>query len=186
MMTRTTAIRVVLALLLGLLLAGPAAAQSTGPSHEGFDPNAPMDGHYHEGELGEKLLVLESALKCNCSCRLDLHSCQFVMQCAVSPVWSRRIRDALERAETVEAIEASFVAEFGTAVLLAPPPEGFNLVAYFLPAVAILTAGMLVGLIVRGGNRVEALAPVAELTDEDAERLRAEMQKLDEAESPDW
>ena len=178
--------RLTLTLLLGLLVASPAAAQSTGPSHAGFDPNASLDGHYHEGELGEKLLALESGLKCNCGCGLDLHSCQFQMQCGVSPVWSMRIRDALERGETVEAIEAGFVADFGKVVLMAPPPEGFNLVGYLLPAVAIVMASMLVGLIARGGHRQEELAPVSEPSAADAERLRAEMRKLDEAESPDW
>ena len=88
--------RFLAAALLAALVATPAAAQSTGPEHAGFDPNAPRDGHYHEGEIGEKLLALESALKCNCSCGLDVHSCQFQMQCGTSPVWSIRIRESLE------------------------------------------------------------------------------------------
>ena len=36
-------------ILTGLLLVAPALAQSTGPSHAGYDPNAPLDGHYHDG-----------------------------------------------------------------------------------------------------------------------------------------
>jgi cytochrome c-type biogenesis protein CcmH/NrfF len=86
----------------------------------------------------------------------------------------------------MEAIEAGFVADFGPAVLLAPPAEGFNLVAYLLPVFMMVTAGMLVGLIVKGGVRREDLVPVTDLTDEEEDRLRLEMQKLDEAESPDW
>ena len=37
------------------LIASPfsLSAQSTGPTHAGYDPNATMGGHYHEGELGE-------------------------------------------------------------------------------------------------------------------------------------
>ena len=58
---------------------------------------------YHEGELGAKALVLERNLKCNCSCRQDVHSCQFQMQCGVSPGWSQRIRvDAERRAPLVD------------------------------------------------------------------------------------
>jgi len=172
----------VLALALGL----PLSAQSTGPKHDGFDPNAPKTGHFHEGELGDKLMILESALKCNCGCGLDLHSCQFQMQCGTSPVWSRRIRESLEAGESVEVIQASFVSEFGTEVLMLPPLEGFNLLGYFLPGVAILTAGMLVGLVIRGGTTREGLVPITEVTDEDAGRLRAALLKLDESESPDW
>ena len=38
--------------------------------------------------------------------------------------------------------------------------DRLNLVGYLLPAVAILTAGMLVALIVPGGTTLQALAPV--------------------------
>ena len=171
---------------LGFAIATPVVAQSTGPSHAGYDPNAPVGGHYHEGELGEKLMVLETGLRCDCSCGLDVHTCQFQMQCGTSPVWSQRIRQALAANQDVETIQASFVAEFGTAVLMAPPAEGFNLVGYLLPGVAILTAGMFVGLIARGGTTRQALAPVERLTDEEDERLRVAMRQLDEAEGPDW
>lgn len=145
------------------------------------------EGHFHVGELGEKYLLLEQNLKCNCGCGLDVHSCQFQMQCGTSPAWSARIKRDLEAGLTPEAIEASFVAEFGVSVLMAPPPEGFNLVGYFLPAVAIITAGMMVGLIVRKGPGTrEDAVPSMELTDADMARLQEEIRRLDEAESPDW
>lgn len=185
-MKRRTLGTLTVGLALGLVPALPAAAQSTGPSHAGFDPNAPTGGHYHEGEIGEKLLVLEKALKCNCGCGLDVHSCQFQMQCGTSPVWSQRIRAALEAGQDVETIQASFVADFGGTVLMAPPPEGFNLVGYLLPSFAIVTAGMLIGLIVRGGASRSELAPIEQPTDDQAERLKAALRHLDESEGPDW
>lgn len=169
-----------------LAFASAARAQSTGPDHAGYDPNAQVGGHYHEGELGEKLMLLETALKCQCGCGLDVHSCQFQMQCGTSPVWSERIRESLQRGESVEAIQAGFVAEFGTEVLMLPPPQGFNLLGYLLPALAIVTAGMFVGVIARGNATRGALATVGPVSDDEAERLRAAMAKLDEEESPDW
>jgi cytochrome c-type biogenesis protein CcmH/NrfF len=175
-------------LALGTLgLAGPSAAQSTGPVHLGYDPNAPIGGHFHEGELGELSLMIEHSLRCNCSCGLDVHSCQFQMQCGVSPGWSERIRRSLAAGETPEAIQAGFVADFGTTVLMAPPAEGFNLVGYLLPSVAIVMAGVFIGLFVRRrAGQGPRPAPVTELGEEDAQRLRTELQKLDEAEGPDW
>lgn len=172
----------------GLVLAGTAtvSAQSTGPSHAGYEPNAVMGEHVHEGELGAKLMIVETSLKCNCGCGLDAHSCQFQMQCGVSPGWTQRIIASLEAGESVEAIQASFVADYGGRVLMMPPAEGFNLLGYLLPAMAIVTAGMLIGLVARGRETNAALAPVTEVSDADAERLRAAMQKLDESESPDW
>jgi cytochrome c-type biogenesis protein CcmH/NrfF len=96
--------------------------------------------------------------------------------------------EALAAGESVEAIQASFVADFGTQVLMLPPPEGFNLLGYFLPAMAIVSAGLMVGVIARGGATRRALIPTPSgaMTDEDEERLRAAMEQLDEAESPDW
>lgn len=164
----------------------PAAAQSTGPVHTGFDPNAPTGAHYHEGEIGEKLLVLERNLRCNCGCGLDVHSCQFQMQCGTSPAWTQRIRASLEAGESMEAIEAGFVADFGGTVLMSPPPEGFNLVGYLLPAFAIVTAGLLVGLLARGGASREALAGAGELDEASEARLREALRELDKAEGPDW
>ena len=146
------------------------------------------EGHYHDGEFGEKFLLIEQNLKCDCGCNLDVHSCQYQMQCGTSPAWSERIRRELEAGRTVEAIEAGFVAEFGPTVLMTPPAEGFNLVGYLLPALAIVTAGMLVGLMARGGARAATVAavPARELSSEEEERLREAMKEMDEAESPDW
>lgn len=185
-MKRATLGTLTVGLALGLAPAVPIAAQSTGPSHAGFDPNASTTGHYHEGEIGEKLMVLERAFKCNCGCGLDVHSCQFQMQCGTSPGWTQRIREALEAGQDVETIEASFVADFGGTVLMSPPPEGFNLVGYLLPAFAIISAGMLVGLIARGGTSGPVLLPIEQPTDDQAERLKAAMRTLEETESPDW
>jgi cytochrome c-type biogenesis protein CcmH/NrfF len=162
------------------------AAQSAGPVHLGYDPTAPVGGHYHVGLTGEQWLAIERNIKCTCSCNLDTHSCQFQMQCGTSPGWSERIRRDLEAGQTAEAIQASFVADYGMQVLMAPPAEGFNLLGYFLPALTILAAGALIAVGVRANTRRMEAAPVREIDQEDAERLRAEWQKLDEAESPDW
>ncbi|MDX1647616.1 MAG: cytochrome c-type biogenesis protein CcmH [Longimicrobiales bacterium] len=185
-MKRLNTMAVLAAGSLALAAAMPAQGQTAGPQHEGYDPTAPVGGHYHEGELGEKLMLVETALKCNCGCGLDVHSCQFQMQCGTSPVWSQRIRQQLEAGESVEAVKASFVADYGTEVLMRPPAEGFNLLGYFLPAMAILAAGALVGMVARGNATRQATVPAAELSDADQERLQAAMRKLDEEESPDW
>ena len=188
--THATLASAVLLGLAALAVWAPLSAQSsTGPAGMGYDPRRPSTGgHFHEGELGELALALELKLKCNCgSCSLDTHHCQFQMQCGTSPVWSERIRRSLEAGETPEAIEASFVADFGTTVLMSPPAEGFNLVGYLLPSVAIVTAGMFIGLFLRGrAAGREGPTPVTDLSDEDAGRLQAALRKLDETEGPDW
>jgi len=145
-------------------------------------------GHYHEGEFGETYLAVEQSLKCNCGCGLDVHTCQYQMQCGTSPEWSARIRKDLEAGLTPKAIQASFVEEFGPTVLMSPPAEGFNLVGYFLPALAIISAGALVALVIRrgGAGRSRAMAPVEPASDAEQARLAAELKKLEQSESPDW
>ncbi len=163
----------------GTPAAPPQQAAAAEPQH--------LEGHYHEGVLGQTYLEIERSLRCDCGCGLDVHSCQFQMQCGTSPVWSEKIRTELNDGKTPEAIKAGFVAEFGETVLMAPPAEGFNLVGYLLPGVAILTAGVLVGLVAKGGaGTKERLAPVLDVSDEEEARLAAEMRRLEEAESPDW
>jgi len=143
-------------------------------------------GHYHEGELGQKYLLIEQHLRCSCGCGLDVHSCQFQMQCETSPEWSTRIRRDLDAGMSVEAIEASFVADFGATVLMAPPPEGFNLVGYLMPAFALVSAGMLVGLVARGGTRRGVPVPVSGFSAEDEGRVGQALKRLEESERPDW
>ena len=173
------------ALASAALWAAPAGAQSTGPQHQGFDPSVSTAGHYHEGELGEKYLLIERNLKCQCGCGLDVHSCQYQMQCGTSPVWSQRIKRSLEAGQAPETIQAGFVAEFGTQVLMAPPAEGFNLLGYAMPAIMIVMAGALAGLVARGRPRTEG-APAAPVSSADEERLRAALKEIEEAEGPDW
>lgn len=190
-MTRSRKLRILtgasLAALAVLGVSAPLAAQQVQQAPSVYSTRASTSGHFHEGELGELALVLERNLKCNCSCGLDVHSCQFQMQCDVSPRWSQRVRESLEAGQTPDAIEAGFVADFGATVLLSPPAEGFNLVGYLLPSVAIVTAGMFIGLFLRGRTgRREGLEPVTELSDEDAGRLKAALRRLDETEGPDW
>jgi cytochrome c-type biogenesis protein CcmH/NrfF len=171
-----------------LVLAVPATSPTATPTSALYAQIQQQEGHFHEGDLGRKYLLIEQNLKCDCGCNLDVHSCQFQMQCGTSPDWSQRVRRELEAGRTVDAIEAGFVADFGPTVLMSPPAEGFNLVGYLLPALAMVTAAMMVGLVVRGGSRhgTVELAASREVSDEEAERLRAAMKRLDESESPDW
>ena len=171
-----------------VIVAAPGAEPAESTTAAVYAQIQQEDWHSHEGELGEKFLLIERNLKCDCGCNLDVHSCQFQMQCGTSPAWSQRILRELREGSSVEAIEAGFVADFGPTVLMSPPAEGFNLVGYMLPTIAMLTAAMLIGLVVRAGSRSTTVetAPVREASPDDEDRIRAAMKKLDESESPDW
>ncbi|MCG6955793.1 MAG: cytochrome c-type biogenesis protein CcmH [Gemmatimonadetes bacterium] len=191
--------RLVIAVVLASALAVPVGAQMTaegqvpaaGPQ-TGLTPvpdSEKIVGHFHNGSLGQKYLLIEQSLRCNCGCGLDVHSCQFQMQCGTSPAWSEYIRDQLNAGQSPDVIKASFVSEFGETVLMAPPARGFNLVGYLLPGFAIIAAGALVGLVIRGGAtrhpQPVTIAP-EELSPEDQARLDAALKRLEQSESPDW
>jgi cytochrome c-type biogenesis protein CcmH/NrfF len=191
--------RLVIAVALTTALAVPAGAQMTAEGQvpaarpqTGLTPvpdSEKLVGHFHKGPLGQKYLLIEQSLRCNCGCGLDVHSCQFQMQCGTSPAWSGYIRDQLNAGQSPDVIKASFVSEFGETVLMAPPASGFNLVGYLLPGFAIIAAGALVGLVIRGGaTRYPQPVTVApeEVSPEDRARLDAELKRLEQSESPDW
>jgi hypothetical protein len=139
--------------------------------------------HTHEGPYGEAFLRVERGVRCNCGCRLDVHMCQFQMQCGTSPEWSRRILRQLEEGESEEAILASFAADFGPSVLMALPREGFNWVGYLLPWAAILSgvAGV-AALLRRREGRARNGAAGSDLTTAEWERIREELGRLEEEE----
>lgn len=170
-------------LLVAAIQGGP---QSTGPEHAAYDPTTTYT-HNHEGDFGEKLRVLEQSLRCSCGCTLDLHTCQLNMQCGVSPRWSARILQLLEGGTTEDAILDEFVADYGKAVLIAPPLEGFNWVGYLTPAMALVLGGVLVGLVLRRSIRSRQPQPVEAVSEGEWERLQSEIRKIEEEEAAsDW
>ena len=164
----------------------PQEQPSTGPTHSAYS-TAPVAGHSHEGPMGEKLLYIEHLIRCTCSCNLDAHTCQFQMQCDVSPGYTQRIIEELAAGSTEDVILAGFVSDFGMSILMAPPMEGFNRVGYFMPSVAILITGLLIGLAVRRGTQVAPtrLAQDSGISPEEWETLQRELRAIEE-DASDW
>jgi cytochrome c-type biogenesis protein CcmH len=88
------------------------------------------------------------------------------------------------RCHSKDEIKDALVAQFGDGVLAVPDEEGFNLSAYLAPLVAMLVAGMLIGLALvrwrRAGTRaaaLEAAVTAGSLDRNDAVRLDAELRR---------
>lgn len=84
---------------------------------------------------------------------------------------------------TKEEIKDALVAEFGEEVLATPGDEGFDLVAWLVPGLAILAAGGAVFVGLRrwrraGGGVAEGPAPAA-LDPEDAGRLERDLERYE-------
>lgn len=147
-----------LVLLAGLLVALPSAA--------GAEPRFSMD-------------EIESELMCpTCQSRLDM---------SYSPA-ADRIRAFIEERRQAgwskEEVKEALVADFGPAVLAAPPAQGIGLVAWLVPLVVLLLGGIaVVGVGVAWRRRGRDAPPPADGAggDPDLEaRVDAELARFDD------
>jgi cytochrome c-type biogenesis protein CcmH len=118
----------VVALLVGMAVAAPAAA----------------------GDRHPTLAQLEQQVMCP--------TCHTLLALSNAPVAERMrvvIRRWIAEGDTTGEIEARLVADFGEQVLAAPPAQGFGLVAWLLPFVALLGIGGVVTVAARRWTRAE-------------------------------
>lgn len=135
--------------LLGLLTASPAAASERHPT----------------------LAELEGEVMCP--------TCHTTLDQSDAPA-ARRIegfiRQRIEAGDTKSEIEAKLVAQFGPAILAAPPHKGFGLLAWWLPLIGIAVAAIAVAVAAwrwaraRGPNSSEPRSPEAQELDPALER----------------
>jgi cytochrome c-type biogenesis protein CcmH len=107
-----------LALGFALLLAAPGAAQSGQPG--------PV--------TDDQVNAVAKFLYCPVCENIPLDVCP-TQACAD---WRQEIRDLLYEGYTAAEVRAMFAERYGDRVLAAPPPRGFNLLAYVVPAAAII------------------------------------------------
>jgi cytochrome c-type biogenesis protein CcmH len=112
--------RVAVVLLLALLIAAPAAA----------------------GERHPTLAELEHEVMCP--------TCKTLLELSQAPVAERMrsfIRQRIVAGDTKSEIKARLVAQFGEGVLAAPQTSGFGLLAWLLPFLGLLGAGISIALV---------------------------------------
>jgi cytochrome c-type biogenesis protein CcmH len=103
---------------------------------------------------------LERKLKCTCGCNLDIYVCRTTdFTCQYSPALHKEVLDLRSAGKNPEEIVSAFVTKYGEQILMAPPPEGFNLAGYLVPGAAVVVAGAVIALILlrRGRQSVPAL-----------------------------
>jgi cytochrome c-type biogenesis protein CcmH len=113
---------VVLAAVVACVLAGTAAASEENPT----------------------LAELEREVICP--------TCNTTLELSNSPIAERMrlfISDRIAAGDTKSEIKSKLVAQFGDAVLAAPPKEGFNLLAWVLPLAGVGLAAAALALLAR-------------------------------------
>ena len=149
----------VLILLLGILLPSPAAAQIFSPEVKKVSEN----------------------FVCQCSCNHQLSGCGMLHCGSANPLRSE-IDQKLQAGMTEEQIVDDFVAKYGGVILSAPTGEGFDLVAWTLPVVALLAGLLVLYRVVRVWTRprpLPASAPAIAETIPETYRNRMEKELKD-------
>lgn len=116
-------------------------------------------------ERHPSLAELEGEVMCPvCETTLDQSSSPAAQQI------KRVIANRIAAGDTKTQIKDRLVAEYGDAILAAPPREGLGLVAWWLPVVGILAAAVVVGIGARRWARAREPAPVGPPLDPALER----------------
>lgn len=93
--------------------------------------------------------------------------------------WRAQIKEMLQSGKSEEQIRAYFVSQYGERVLGAPPAEGFNWLAYLLPALGILFGAIIAWFALR--NRMthasNASPETMPIPREYAERIEEELKE---------
>jgi len=164
----------------------------SGPSGKVWDPSRagrPLTA-LTAADTDAALQVIEKQLKCSCGCGLDIYTCRTTdFNCTYSPGLHRQVVALAEQGKSAQEILDAFVAQYGVAVLMAPPKRGFNLAAYFVPSIAVLVAGAFLVRTLRRWTRAAAAdaatAPATvpgggrpDASPAELERLRRELERL--------
>jgi cytochrome c-type biogenesis protein CcmH len=131
-------------------------------------------------EQGASLTEIERQVMCPV--------CGTLLQLAEAPQAQRQkdfIRRLIAEGKSEDQIKDALVVEYGEEVLALPPDSGFSLSAYLVPIVAFLLAAVALAIGVlhwrragggsNGGGAPRAAGP----SDEDAERLDADLARYD-------
>lgn len=126
---------------------------------------------------------VEERLACQCGCGLTVHTCNH-LQCSFAVPVREDIAKALAAGQPEDEIIARYVAEYGEKVLSSPTHEGFNLLAWWGPYVALALGTLALGLVIRRvGGKPAVEDADASLGDTASPELRArldrELEKID-------
>ena len=108
---------------------------------------------------------LEHRLRCQCGCTLDVYTCRTTdFSCQVSPAMHRDVMELVSGGYSAQEIIEAFVGTYGERVLMAPPANGFNLLGWVAPFIALGGGAVLVVAALRRWQRPAPRLAVAQPT----------------------
>jgi cytochrome c-type biogenesis protein CcmH len=142
----------------------------------GFGATATVSAQQPAPNVDDQVMRISKNLYCPVCTGVPLDVCE--TQACVQ--WRALIREKLLAGESETQIREYFIAQYGERVLGAPPPEGFNLSAYILPALALLIGGVILfwtarSWLKRPQTNGNTPAPLSQVSSEYAERIAREL-----------
>ena len=125
---------------------------------------------------------LEHRIRCQCGCTLDVFTCRTTdFSCQVSPAMHRDIMALVAGGYPGEEILDEHVKVYGEVALMAPVKEGFNLVGYALPGVAMGVVAIAIALMLRRWKRAGVPAAASGPSLVPADATADELRRLEAA-----
>jgi cytochrome c-type biogenesis protein CcmH len=127
--------------------------------------------------------AVEERLTCQCGCGLTVHTCNH-LQCSFGVPVKKDVADSLAAGQTGEQILARYVAKYGEKILSSPTAQGFNLLAWYGPYIALVVGGLVLVVMLRRWRRdIAPPEPAPELeqplSDQQRRRLDSELETLE-------
>ena len=96
--------------------------------------------------LEEQALKVEEGLMCHCGCTdLTVKVCN----CGVAAGIKTDIRERLAAGQTPDQVVDAYVAQYGAQIRSAPTRSGFDLLAWWMPFIAVFAAGAIIVSLMR-------------------------------------
>ncbi len=126
--------------------------------------------------IGEMLL-------CLCGCGSTITSCN-MQHCHFSDPARVKLLSMVNSGMSQQAILDSFVKEYGLRILVKPPAEGFNLLGWVMPPIALALGLVIVWLVIQRLRRPAPAAATVPPVDDAVleqyrERIEKDLDKLD-------
>jgi len=183
--------------LLGLALAGSGVAAFAADLRAQQDTGRRADPLYDPSSLERRPAIVEETandatvkaaelrLACPCPCTLDIFTCRTTdFTCSFSPERHKEVVALVEQGMTVDQVLETMIRTYGEETLMAPRPQGFNLVGYVVPAAAVLGVGaVIVALLALRQRTVQPAVATATAPDavsaEELARVERELRDLE-------
>jgi cytochrome c-type biogenesis protein CcmH len=125
-----------------------------------------------------RVRLLGEQLACLCGCGSSVTSCN-MLHCHFSDPARQKLLSMVNAGKSDSDILAAFVEEYGQRVLLKPPAEGFNLLGWLMPFIAIGAGLALVWWLIRRFRRPLAATAGPEPDPALLAQIERDLDKLD-------